>query len=121
MIWKKIAPAVAESGGRITQDALKNLLLKFEYQAWTVFEDKRCLATVVTKINVYPSGLKSLDAIFAAGDDRAKWQTLVVETLKKFARAEGCEMFEIAGRPGWERIYPEFKKTHVVLEYRLNE
>jgi hypothetical protein len=31
----------------------------------------------------------------------------------------GCEYVDICGRPGWERIFPEYKRHAVILRKKL--
>lgn len=37
------------------------------------------------------------------------------ERYKPLARAAGCSEIELWGRPGWERVFPSWRKTGVVL------
>lgn len=124
VLWPTIRPRVVSgverSSGRLTEKAAFDLLRSGTWQCWTYWEDNRCLAVVITRLNIESSGIKTLEAIMASGDNRDKWQRLAIETLKAFAKAEGCKLFELIARPGWERVFTEFKKTHVMLEWAVD-
>lgn len=122
-LWQTIRPrvmsGVERSSGRLTEGAVFDLLRSGQWQCWTFWEDNRCLAVIVTRLGVETSGMKTLEALMASGDDRDKWQRAAVDRLKKFAKDEGCGLFEMIARPGWERVFPDFKKTHVMLEWKV--
>lgn len=122
-LWKTIRPrimsGVDRSSGRLTEQSAYDLLCSGKWQCWTYWEGRECLAVVVTRLGVESSGMKTLEALMASGDHRDRWQRLAVEELKKFAKQEGCALFELVARPGWERVFTEFRKTHVMLELRI--
>lgn len=119
-IRQRIVSGVERSSGRLTEKAVFDLLCAGEWQCWTYWEGPKCMAVVVTKIQFAKcTGQKTLEAIMASGDNRERWQRLAVDTLKRFAKVEGCKLLELYARPGWERVFPEFKKTHVMLEFRI--
>jgi hypothetical protein len=123
-LWHTIRPrilsGVERSSGRLDEESARNLLISGKWQCWTFWEDKKCLAVVVTRLCTESTGNKTLEALMASGDEREKWQKVAVDTLKKFAKAEGCKLFELMARPGWERVFPEFRKTHVMLEWKVD-
>lgn len=123
-LWPIISPriisGVNRSSGRLTASGAYDLLRSGKWQCWGYWEGTDCLAVVVTRLNIESSGIKTLEAIMASGDHRDRWQRLAVETLKDFAKSEGCSLFELIARPGWERVFTEFKKTHVMLELRID-
>lgn len=118
-IAKRILSGVERSSGRITEQNAFDLLRSGKWQCWTYWEGTECLAVVITRLNIESSGIKTLEAIMASGDHRERWQRLAVDHLKEFAKSEGCKLFELIARPGWERVFTEFKKTHVMLELRI--
>lgn len=120
VIRPRIMSGVERSTGRLTEMAAFDYIASGKWQCWVYWEAGECLAACITRINVHSSGSKSVEAIMASGDHREKWQRLAVETWKKFAKSEGCSLLELYARPGWERVFTEFKKTHVVLELRID-
>ena len=118
-IRQRIVSGVERSSGRLTEKSVFDLLKAGTWQCWTYWEGHKCLAVVITRLGIESSGSKSLEAIMASGDNRDRWQRIAVDTLKKFAKSEGCKLFELIARPGWERVFTEFKKTHVMLEWKV--
>lgn len=122
-LWAQLRPriisGVDRSSGRLTEDTVFHYLVTGQWQCWAFWEGEKNLAVVVTRLRCDPSGIVVLDAIIASGDERDKWQRTAVDRLKAFGRDEGCSLFEMWARPGWERVFPEFKKTHVLLEFKL--
>lgn len=119
-IRQRVVSGVERSSGRLTEANAFDLLRSGKWQCWTYWEGPKCMAVVITRINIHSSGIKSLEAIMASGDNRDRWQRLAVDSLKGFAKAEGCKLFELIARPGWERVFTEFKKTHVMLEWKVD-
>ena len=111
-------PAVDRSRGLLSEQNVIDKLSNGSWQCWVAYFGTDLKASVVTRIMVAPSGKKLLDAILAGGDDRKIWQRPIVERLKDFMREEKCEAFQLLGRKGWERVYPEFKVEQIVMEYR---
>ena len=121
MLEKRLDAVIKRLNGRITARSLHDAISAGRWQCWTAWEGNECLAAVVTRIEAHPSGMKTLEAIVASGDHREKWQYIAVDALTDFMRAEGCSLFEIHARPGWERVLAPkgFKRTHIVLELEV--
>jgi len=121
MLEKRLDAVIKRLNGRITGADMFRAISTGRQQCWTAWEGTECLAAVVTRITVHPTGLKALEALVASGDFREKWQYLAVDTLTDFMRAEGCTLFEIHARPGWERVLAPkgFKRTNIVLELEV--
>ena len=111
--------AVERSSGKLTEMNIFDLTTSGKWQLWVYWSGSECLAACITRLELHSSGSKSLEVIIASGVERDKWQRIAVETWKKFAKAEGCNLLELIARPGWERVFPEFRKTHVMLEMRI--
>lgn len=120
LIKPRIVSAVERSNGRLTEKNIFDLVTAGQWQCWTFWEGHKCLAVIITRLAVESSGMKTLDAFIASGDDREKWQRIAVDRLKEFAKLEGCGLFQLMARPGWERVFTEFKKTHVLLEFEID-
>lgn len=121
MVAKRLEPVIKRLNGRITARNLYEAISGGRWQCWTAWEGNECLAAVVTRIETHASGMKTLEALVASGDHREKWQYVAVDKLTDFMRAEGCSLFEIHARPGWERVLAPkgFKRTHIVLELEV--
>lgn len=115
---KKLLPAIDRSRDLITEANTRDKCAAGQWQCWVAYVGTDLKAAVVTRIMTAPSGKKLLDAILAGGDDRRLWQRPIVERLKSFMIEEDCQAFQLLGRKGWERVYPEFKVEQIVMEYR---
>lgn len=74
-------------------------------------------AIIGVQRNEYPGGLIELQAMFAAGDlDGIK--SLEREATEA-ARLAGCHVTAIESRPGWERVFRDYRKDQVRLVKEL--
>jgi hypothetical protein len=123
LIVEGLHTAVDRASGRITISSIAKFLVEGKWQLWLFLREGEYKALAVTQIVTNPSGLKSLDGIICTGDDKELWERIMPETLEAFARMEGCQLFEMWARPGWERILGSqgFRKTHVMLEKDLTK
>lgn len=51
----------------------------------------------------------------AAGSKRERWLSLR-EKIEAYAKAEGCSRVRLYGRRGWERVLPDYRVAHVIME-----
>jgi len=117
-----IARAVAWSDGRYAVADVFAALRAGDMQLWISLAEidhgaNAVEAACVTEIVSYPRE-KRCGIVFCAGQDRKNWlhQLAGIET---WAKAQGCTAFELQGRPGWERVLPDWRKTHVILRKRI--
>lgn len=75
-------------------------------------------AALVTRIEIYPTGIKACNEWLAGGDMD---ELLKLEPeVAAWARDEiGCDRIYLAGRRGWERILKDYKASHTVLRKDL--
>ena len=75
----------------------------------------RIEAALVTKIiKPHTTKICMLIACGGVGD----WPILI-ETIKQYARNEGCAVVRLYGRRGWQRVLKDFKPMHVILDCEL--
>jgi hypothetical protein len=86
-------------------------------QLWVAWDGSKVLAAAITRINVQRSGLACQIAA-CGGTEGERWMHLI-SRIEDWARAEGCRKVVIEGRPGWERVFPAYKRVRVVLEREL--
>jgi len=112
-IWR-LREACRRSGG--THDAADVLrqLNTDNCTLWQATADGFFIGEVVS----YPR--KRVFRCWLAGGARADVLAMG-EHYKPFARAAGCSEIELIGRPGWERVFPDWRKTGVVLRQQLME
>lgn len=67
-------------------------------------------ASAVTRIEVYPSGLKSLLFWLCGGADMEEVKA-IHERASAWGKKMGCTRREIIGREGWVRALPGYRKA----------
>ena len=86
-------------------DVLARILAGHPLGLWTVVEDTKLVAVIVTEIRQYPR-CRSLEVLFVAGQGNAvkRWYEPVLEALDRQAEAAGCNDIVAFGRRGWARM-----------------
>lgn len=84
-----------------------------------VDEEKTIIAAMLTQLFEMTSG-KMLKMQECGGERMQEWKHLR-KRVEDYARAEGCTRVLIEGRPGWERVMPDYQRVAVVLEKCLTE
>lgn len=113
-----LARALADDLGHFTADDVKALLQARRQQLWLLEDGGKCTGAVVTEVAIWPR-CKVARIVLAAADDgyRNEWLPLR-PVIEDWARAEGCTVMEVYGRPGWERVLPQARRRTVV-EWRI--
>ncbi len=110
-LWHIVEPmfrtATDRSSGRYETSDILSELLSNQSQLWVTFtmdEEPEIIHTINTKITQYPRK-KALAVAFGCGLDNLidEWIDLLNSRLEAFARKNGCDMLEMAGRRGWGR------------------
>lgn len=119
VVWKDVRPWIEDalsygaSVERLTVDDLYQQLMERDCQLWLGWKDG-IVAVTVTSLVHYPRCLVCR-LVIVTGTGYADWKRHL-ELLEDWARAQGCQLMEAIARPGWERVQPYMKKTHVFLE-----
>lgn len=121
--WPITAPlierAVEHADGRYSLEDVRAALLARDMQLWAALDARSLVieAICVTEIVTYP-GERRCGIVFCAGRRAERWLRHLDE-IGDWAREQRCGALELQGRPGWERLLPEWRKTHVLLSKRL--
>lgn len=122
-LWPQLSPlvqsAIDRSNGMWDMNSVNEFMVNFLWQAFVYVEDGDVVALVISRIETFPSGLKVLMVETATGENREAWQRLAIDHLEEFARGEGCDLMRLVARPGWERVFRDFSKTHVLLDKHI--
>ena len=124
--WDKIEAFIGKAAkytyGRYTTSNIYDLVKEGDYQLWVAIDDTQFKGAVVTNIITYPQR-KLLGMQFCGGDDLKLWKEPMLELLKKFGLASGCDGIESTGRPGWAKVFKEdgYKAIWVTYELPLGE
>lgn len=116
MPW--VVKACQSSNGRYKSDDIKKFLLGRDCQLWIAVRRSQVLAACVTEVINYPRK-RALSVLMLTGKERESWQHLYKENIEKWAKEIGCDLIESQARVGWERVFPDYKKTHVFLEKEI--
>lgn len=114
-----IARALEHADGRYALEDVLAALLARDMQLWIAIDTRSMAieAACVTEIVAYPRE-KRCGLVFCAGRRSERWLRHLDE-IGDWAREQGCEALELQGRPGWERLLRDWRKTHVLLRKRL--
>jgi hypothetical protein len=119
-LWPAICPfvrrALDHAEGRYAAEDVLDALLKGQMQLW-VATGNGIEAILVTEIVDYPRQ-RRCNLFLSAGHALEACLDHLGE-IEAWARARGCDAIEAGGRPGWERVLPGFRRTHVLLEKDL--
>lgn len=83
---------------------------------WVTFDGREIPAAAVTMLQQVPRGLICLAVACGGQDD--DWPERF-RPIEDYARNEGCFATRIRGRPGWSRLFKDYKMEWVSLEKRL--
>lgn len=84
---------------------------------WITWDGRKIRAAATTKLVRELKGLVCL-AVACGGTDE-DWPERF-SAIEEYARDEGCVSARIQGRPGWGRIFKEYKMEWVSLEKKLS-
>lgn len=75
---------------------LDDQILRGDFSVWV-----SSAACIVAAIKVYPTGLRDVEGIVAAGDEQAIIE--LIPLALEWGRENGCKQGLIESRPGWAR------------------
>lgn len=82
-------------------------------------EGSEIFGVAVTRL-MLTEGSKVCTVFIGTGRQRKSWQFGLRDLIEDWALEQGCEAVRVIARPGWERIYTTYKKTHSILERSLS-
>jgi hypothetical protein len=116
------APILRESTelcqGRLTVPDVIQLARNGMVQIWLVTRGHNdYMGVIVTEVLQYPNR-KVCGVIQCAGKGLHEAKHLMAD-LEQWARNIGCSLMEIQGRPGWGRVYPDYREDFRVFVKEL--
>lgn len=116
LVERLIAKAVDHCGSwSIGQ--VRGEVLSGDQLLWITWDGQHIRAAATTKLIKEIKGLVCL-AVACGGDDE-NWPQRFAP-IEEYARDEGCISTRIQGRPGWGRIFKDYKTEWVSLEKKLD-
>lgn len=74
-------------------------------------------AAILTEVRTYPSGLRELHGLAAAGDVSVILE--LIAEVEAWGRQRGCAIAAIESRPAWAKLLPGYEITQVRIERAL--
>lgn len=122
-VWDEVRPWIARacetSRGKFDADDIRSSLLDGTNQLW-IWKTPTAFAVGITCLSNYPQQ-RVCNLRIVTGTNMAEWYEPCIETIERWAKANGCDAMEFQARPGWERLLARrgYDKTHVYLERLL--
>jgi hypothetical protein len=108
MNWPIIEPMIAAALpvtiGRFLPIDVLAMTIAGGAQGWFVREGNKIIATIITRLDVYPRR-RCLCIWAIGGTDMERWFDDAEEVMTKYARQIGADHFELQGRKGWARYF----------------
>jgi hypothetical protein len=98
-----VAAALQSAKANQVPDEIREQLSKALLQLWLAWDPQagRALGCCITEIYDTANG-RTCNLVVVAGSEFERWRPLT-ETIKAWARANGCVRLEATGRAGWQR------------------
>lgn len=120
-IWPAAEPFIVSAYKDSDQDVPANILADLRSARrvlWlAVDETETIIAAMLTQLFPMASG-KMCRMQECGGERMQEWKHLR-RRIEDYARDEGCDRVMLEGRPGWQRMLPDYAQVGVVLEKRL--
>ena len=120
VVWGEVRPwieaACKRSRGKFDEYDIKAGLLSGDDQLW-IWKTATAFAVGISRIADYPKQ-RVCTLRIVTGRNMGEWIRPCLETIEKWAKANGCNALEFQARPGWERFLRTqgYEKTHVYIE-----
>lgn len=96
-----------------TKEWIQNACIGGVWQTWGVGDESSIKLIFITQVLQYPAN-KILHIVLAFGTEFDRGMDLIVASLDRYGRSQGCTWMEFAGRPGFERKLG-LRRTHVFI------
>lgn len=124
-VWDEVRPWIAAacktSRGKFDENNIRIGLLEGEDQLW-IWRTETAYAVAITRLINYPKQRVCTIRI-VTGRNRSEWQVPAMETIERWAKANGCQAMELQARPGWWRGFLRrlggYEMTHLYCEKPL--
>ena len=85
-------------------------------QLWIVYDEERDDLPVAAVVTSLPETIRQRRCVicYLGGSGIMDWVRFLSE-IEAWAKEKGCVSVDILGRPGWERMLSDYRKTAVVL------
>ena len=113
-----VSKAIEYASGKYEPEDVLDLVLQYDYPLWIAFDEGGIKGTVVTKFIQYPRK-KYLFLEFCGGTDGFSWKAPMLSVLRSWAKDNGCDGIEGAGRDGWQKIFERDGYTPTLRHFEM--
>jgi hypothetical protein len=122
-VWEDVRAPIEDAckttRGKFDAEDIRAGLLTGEDQLW-IWRTQTAFAVGITRLANYPKQ-RVCTLRIVTGNNVDEWYLPCLDTIERWAKANGCHAMEFQARPGWERFIRPlgYDKTHVYLEKSL--
>lgn len=106
MVSRFLNPAIKEDLYH-SEDSLKDLLLKDQALMFVAFLNGKAKGAAIVQIEEGKDNLVNI--LCLGGQDFKEWKQELNDALTKYAIGMNCKSIVALGRPGWKKLWPDFK------------
>jgi hypothetical protein len=107
-VWGTVEPflkkALKYAVGKYEPEDVYALVVDYGYPLWIAFDDEGIKGAVITRFVQYPRK-KYLFLEFCGGRNGFSWKAPMLDVLRSWAKDNGCDGIEGAGRVGWQKVF----------------
>lgn len=121
-VWGTVEPylkkALKYAAGKYAPEDVYSLVVDYGYPLWVAFDDEGIKGAVITRFIQYPRK-KYLFLEFCGGRDGFSWKAPMLDVLRSWAKDNGCDGIEGAGRAGWRKVFEKDGYKPIVQHFEL--
>lgn len=121
-VWGTVEPylkkALKYTVGKYEPEDVRSLVVDYGYPLWIAFDDEGIKGAVITRFIQYPRK-KYLFLEFCGGRDGFSWKAPMLDVLRSWAKDNGCDGIEGAGRAGWRKVFEKDGYKPIVQHFEL--
>lgn len=122
-VWEDVRALIEDActttRGKFDAEDIRAGLLTGEDQLW-IWRTATAFAVGITRLANYPKQ-RVCTLRIVTGNNMEEWFEPCLETIERWAKANGCHAMEFQARPGWKRFLSGrgYDHTHSYLEKSL--
>jgi len=118
---KQLEPAL-DLTPKATLDSVRARLESGDAQLWFAWvrSSGDIICSCVSEIRKWESGFKTVAVLLIGGSRMDLWRHMILQ-MEQYAVAEGANALEVIGRPGWERVFEDYRKTETTIMKELGD
>lgn len=122
VVWDRassiLTKAAKTTHGRYEIEDIRARIDSGHYVLWVVMDGEEVIVALITCVVEYPQR-NAMNIEFMAGERMWEWLAMVMETLIRYSRANGCKHVELRGRPAWTKVLKKYGFEAEQVNYML--